>query len=91
MIFNRLPKVRVSSAFIDGNGQFKCAGPLSALPFNPHPYDRCPQFRVGFNGKWITVEMLDGADTYGFVAVATPDWNDPANDNTPKVTLSRSS
>ena len=89
MIFSKHPKVSAAAAFYDGNGDFKCSGPLSALPFNPHPYDRCPQFRVGFNGKWILCDLLDASDTYGWVAVAAPDWNTPSVDHTPKVTLQR--
>jgi hypothetical protein len=88
MFRKRPPKVKASSAFLDTQGKFKCAGPLSALPFNPHPYDRCPPFRVSFNHHWHTVELTGGvADTYGWVAQGTPPWDDPSLDATPRVEL----
>ena len=85
----RLAKVKVASAFYDREGRVKVTGPLSALPFNPHPYDRCPRFKVQFNGKWIEVELLDACDTYGFLAQSSPKWNDPFSDATPKVEIRR--
>lgn len=89
-MFNRLPKVRAASAHIDSKtGLLKCSGPLSALPFNPHPYSRCPPFRVSFNARWHRVELLDAADTQGWVAQAQPMWNDASEDPTPKVELRR--
>ena len=89
MIRNRLPKVRAASAFYDREGKLKVTGPLSALPFNPHPYDGCPHFRVQFNGDWIEVQLLDASDTYGFVAVGVDAWDAPSIDHTPKVELRR--
>lgn len=85
----RLPKVKAASAFYDREGNLKATGPLSALPFNPHPYDRCPNFRISFNGEWVEMELLDAADTQGWVAVGKPDWNSANLDATPKIELRR--
>ena len=82
-------KVKAASAFLDGQGKLRCSGPLSALPFNPHPYSRCPTFRISFNGEWHTVELVDASDTQGWVAVEQPMWNDSCEDPTPRIDLRR--
>ena len=83
----RLKKTKVASAFMDRDGVFKCAGPLSALPFNPHPYDRCPQFRVNFNKKWITVDLVEASDEFGWIAQAAPEWDGANTDVAPKINI----
>lgn len=81
------PKVKAAAVYIDKTGLLRAAGPLSALPFNPHPFNRCPVFRVSFNEKWVEVELEEASETYGWIAVATPMWNDSSVDSTPKVDI----
>jgi hypothetical protein len=83
----RPPKVKASSAFV-AQGKLKAAGPMAALPFNPHPYARCPAFRIGFNGRWHEVELVDACETYGWVAASVIDIKAEL-DVVPKVELRR--
>lgn len=71
-MFGRPTKVKATSAFIS-KGRLKCAGALSALPFNPLPYERCPNFRISFNGRWHTVELMEASEVYGWIAADVED------------------
>jgi hypothetical protein len=60
-------RVDVTSVFVT-TGKVKCAGTLSALPWNPHEVRTWPQFEVAFNGEWVLVEVTDWHQDVGWIA-----------------------
>jgi hypothetical protein len=65
-----LPRVIVTSVFAAGT-KLRCAGPLAALPWNPHDARVQPTFEVGFNGQWVKVEITEWHQDIGWIAEST--------------------
>ena len=61
-------RVKATSVHLNSEGKIRAAGPLSALPFNPHQFPVWPRFCVGFNGEWIQVEKVEAHPDFGWIA-----------------------
>lgn len=88
----RLPKVQATAAFIDRSGKLKCAGPHSALPFNPAWEPEWPRFRISFNGRWHTVAKVEAHEDIGWIAASVDDLDREARAEmsvSPRVELRR--